>query len=125
MQHPFEYGVFVRQLVESGTTVTAMPSAILAELGANRVLKDPRCKLRRVGRVWSPAELADLTAPLNHMAAENLSRPVFDLYPLGDLASSHGARRGALQFPDKLLVVREIPRDAKGNIDRAEILARV
>ncbi len=85
--HPFEYGVFADQLLDTGATVTAMPSAILAELGANRVLQDPRCQLRRVGRVWSPAELADPAAPLNHMAAENLSRPVFDLYPLGDLAS--------------------------------------
>jgi acyl-CoA synthetase (AMP-forming)/AMP-acid ligase II len=85
--HPFDYGMFVQQILTSGATVTALPSAILAELGVDRVLKDPQCKLRRVGRVWSPAELADPQAPLNHMAAENLSRPVFDLYPLGDLAS--------------------------------------
>jgi mycobactin salicyl-AMP ligase len=85
--HPFDYGMFVQQLLTSGATVTALPGAILAELGADRVLSDPQCKLRRVGRVWSPAELADPTAPLKHMAAESLSRPVFDLYPLGDLAS--------------------------------------
>ena len=85
--HPFDYGVFVQQILTSDATVTAMPSAILAELGADRVLMDPQCKLRRVGRVWSPPELADPRAPLNHMAMENLSRPVFDLYPLGDLAS--------------------------------------
>ena len=85
--HPFDYGVFVQQLVTSGATVTALPGAILAELGVDRVLMDPQCKLRRVGRVWSPPELADLKAPLNHMAMESLSRPVFDLYPLGDLAS--------------------------------------
>ena len=85
--HPFDYGTFVQQLMTSGVTVTAMPGAILAELGKDRVLSDPQCKLRRVGRVWSPAELSDPNAPLKHMAAENLSRPVFDLYPLGDLAS--------------------------------------
>jgi non-ribosomal peptide synthetase component E (peptide arylation enzyme) len=85
--HPFDYGVFVQQILTSNATLTAMPSAILAALGADRVLQDPHCMLRRVGRVWSPPELADLKAPLNHMAAENLSRPVFDLYPLGDLAS--------------------------------------
>jgi len=85
--HPFDYGVFVQQILNSGATVTAMPGAILAELGVDRVLLDAQCKLRRVGRVWSPTELADPAAPLNHMAAESLSRPVFDLYPLGDLAS--------------------------------------
>jgi len=85
--HPFDYDIFVQQLLTSGATVTALPSAILAELGADRVLMDPQCKLRRVGRVWSPAELADPSAPLGHMTAESLSRPVFDLYPLGDLAS--------------------------------------
>lgn len=85
--HPFDYRVFVQQILTSNATVTAMPSAILAELDKDRVLQDPHCKLRRVGRVWSPPELADLKAPMNHMAAENLSRPVFDLYPLGDLSS--------------------------------------
>jgi len=85
--HPFDYGIFVRQILTSEATVTALPSTILAELGADGLLRDPQCKLRRIGRVWSPAELADPRAPLNHMAAENLSRPVFDLYPLGDLAS--------------------------------------
>jgi acyl-CoA synthetase (AMP-forming)/AMP-acid ligase II len=99
--HPFDYDIFVQQILDSGATVTAMPSAILAELGANRVLTDPQCKLRRVGRVWSPPELADQTTPLNHMSVESLSRPVFDLYPLGDLASlllrpSPAADRAAL-----------------------------
>jgi mycobactin salicyl-AMP ligase len=85
--HPFDYDIFVQQILTSNAIVTALPSAILAELGEDRVLRDPQCKLRRVGRVWSPAELADRTAPLRHMTAESLSRPVFDLYPLGDLAS--------------------------------------
>lgn len=85
--HPFDYGTFVQQILTSNATVTALPSAILAELGKDGVLRDPQCKLRRVGRVWSPVELADRTAPLRHMTAESLSRPVFDLYPLGDLAS--------------------------------------
>lgn len=85
--HPFDYDVFVEQILTTDATVTAMPSPILAELGANRVLMNPHCKLRRVGRVWSTLELADAAAPLHHMAVESLSRPVFDLYPLGDLAS--------------------------------------
>ena len=85
--HPFDYGAFVQQIIDSCATVTALPGAILAELGADRVLQNSQCKLRRVGRVWSPAELADPGAPLSHLAVESLSRPVFDLYPLGDLAS--------------------------------------
>jgi len=46
------------------------------------VLEDQQCKLRRVGRVWSAPELADGAAAL-----EDPGRSVFDLYPLGDLAS--------------------------------------
>jgi len=101
--HPFDYGMFVQQILTSGATVTALPGAILAELGADRVLMDSQCKLRRVGRVWSPPELADAATPLKHMAIENLSRPVFDLYALGDLASlllqpAPAADRTALPF---------------------------
>jgi len=80
--HPFDYGVFVQQILTSGATVTALPGAILAELAKDGVLKDQQCKLRRVGRVWSAPELADGAATL-----EDASRSVFDLYPLGDLAS--------------------------------------
>jgi len=85
--HPFDYSVFVQQILSAKATVTALPSAILSELGADGLLTNPQCELRRLGRVWSPAELADRTGPLKHMTAESLSRPVFDLYPLGDLAS--------------------------------------
>jgi len=80
--HPFDYGVFVQQILTSGATVTALPGAILDELAKDGVLKDQQCKLRRVGRVWSAPELADGAATL-----EDVSRSMFDLYPLGDLAS--------------------------------------
>jgi mycobactin salicyl-AMP ligase len=73
--HPFDYDIFVQQILTSNATVTALPSAILAELGEDRVLRDPQCKLRRVGRVWSPAELADRRAPLRHMTAERKLEP--------------------------------------------------
>jgi len=80
--HPFDYDIFVQQILTSGATVTALPGAILAELAKDGVLEDPQCRLRRVGRVWSAAELADGTA-----SSVDPGRSVFDLYPLGDLAS--------------------------------------
>jgi mycobactin salicyl-AMP ligase len=80
--HPFDYGMFVQQIITSGATVTALPGAILAELAKDGVLKDQQCKLRRVGHVWSAPELADGAA-----TPDDESRSVFDLYPLGDLAS--------------------------------------
>ena len=80
--HPFDYGAFVQQVLISGATVTAVPCAILDELVKDGALKDHQCRLRRVGRVWSPPELAE-DAPPPHAG----DRPVFDLYPLGDLVS--------------------------------------
>jgi acyl-CoA synthetase (AMP-forming)/AMP-acid ligase II len=80
--HPFDYDVFVQQILTSGATVTALPGAILDELAKDGVLKDQQCKLRRVGRVWSAPELADGASP-----SQDGGRSVFDLYPLGDLAS--------------------------------------
>jgi len=80
--HPFDYGAFVQQILGSGATVTALPGAILAELAKDGVLKDKQCRLRRVGRVWSPPELAD-----GATTSGDDDRSLFDLYPLGDLAS--------------------------------------
>jgi len=81
--HPFDYRTFVQQVVTSGAAVTAVPGAILDELAKDGLFEETRCRLRRVGRVWSVPELADGATP----ASPATGRPVFDLYPLGDLAS--------------------------------------
>jgi non-ribosomal peptide synthetase component E (peptide arylation enzyme) len=79
--HPFDYGTFVRQIISSGATVTALPGSILAELAKDGVLGDAQCQLRRIGRVWSGAEFGNGTAP-----TYDIGRPLFDFVPLGDLA---------------------------------------
>jgi mycobactin salicyl-AMP ligase len=80
-QHqPFDYGVFVQQLLDTSATVTALPSPILAELAKDGVLHEPKCGLRRLGAVWSTY---DHTLPLSLGTGALL----FDLYPLGDLVS--------------------------------------
>jgi acyl-CoA synthetase (AMP-forming)/AMP-acid ligase II len=78
--HPFDHAYFVRQLLATGATVTALPSPILAELAKDGVLQRPECRLRRLGAVWSTPELAP-PPPVNGAAPL-----LFDLYPLGDLA---------------------------------------
>ncbi len=81
VQHqPFDYGAFVQQLLATGTTVTALPSPILAELAKDGVLHAPRCALRRLCAVWSASEPS---LPL----ALGTGALLFDFYPLGDLAS--------------------------------------
>ncbi|MGH6833687.1 MAG: hypothetical protein ACRECM_11815, partial [Methyloceanibacter sp.] len=81
-QHdPFDYRAFVDQLFATGATVTALPPPILAELAKDGVLRSSECRLRRLGAVWSMPELAE--PPPFYGAAPLL----FDLYPLGDLAS--------------------------------------
>ena len=88
VQHdPFDYGTFVEQLFASGATVTALPGAVLDQLAEDGVLDDPQCRLRGLGRVWSPVELANRSAPSQDMRPESADRSTFDLYPLGDLAS--------------------------------------
>lgn len=80
-QHqPFDYAVFVQQLLANGATVTALPYPVLEELAKDRVLEERRCALRRVGAVWTTFEH---TLPLSLGTGALL----FDLYPLGDLAS--------------------------------------
>ena len=82
-QHdPFDYAAFVPQLLSSGATVTALPIPVLAELAKDHVLQGPDCRLRRLGAVWPIPERGD-TPPPFYGAAPLL----FDLYPLGDLAS--------------------------------------
>jgi len=78
--HPFDYGVFVDQLLGAGATVTALPASVLTELDQDAVLRRPTCCLRRLGAVW-PSPEQDTPPPLFDGAAPLL----FDLYPLGDL----------------------------------------
>jgi len=80
--HPFDYGAFVEQLVATGATVTALPAPVLAELAKDGVLQSPECRLRRLGAVWSMPGPAEAPPPF-HGAAPLL----FDVLPLGDLAS--------------------------------------
>jgi mycobactin salicyl-AMP ligase len=80
-QHqPFDYAVFVEQMLATGATVTALPSPVLEQLAKDRVLEERRCSLRRIGAVWTTFEH---TLPLSLGTGALL----FDLYPLGDLAS--------------------------------------
>jgi len=81
LQHqPLDLDGFVRQLVEGGATVTALPAAVIACLQADGVFDNHRLRLRRLGRVWTPAELAETRW-------DEVERPDFDFCPLGDLAS--------------------------------------
>ncbi len=87
VQHdPLDSGTFVEQLYGSGATVTALPGAFLDQLTEDDVLDDPRCKLRRVGRVWSATALADRAASPDDVALQDVSPSAFDVYPLGDLS---------------------------------------
>jgi hypothetical protein len=47
---------------------------IIAALAATGVMRDARCKLRRLGRVWSPSQPAE-------GVAEAISVPLFDVHP--------------------------------------------
>jgi acyl-CoA synthetase (AMP-forming)/AMP-acid ligase II len=84
VQHtPFDYQPFVKQMLDSGATMTAVPPPILAELVKDGVLRKSLCRLRRLGAVWSMPELARPAPPPFYGATPLL----FDVYPLGDLAS--------------------------------------
>ncbi len=82
LHQPFDYGDFAQQLLVTGATVTALPASILGALSLDGVLGQPDCKLRRLGRVWSPPELCEKLHDLDEIVS-----PDFDLYPLGDLAA--------------------------------------
>jgi mycobactin salicyl-AMP ligase len=79
--HPFDYDAFAAQLIATGATVTALPAAVLAALATDGLLHRPRCRLRRLGAVWAAPGQAE---PPPFPGAAPL---MFDLYPLGDLAS--------------------------------------
>jgi acyl-CoA synthetase (AMP-forming)/AMP-acid ligase II len=79
LQHqPFDPERFAAQLIEDGATVTALPASLLAPNGSGALL-DPRCKLRLLGAVWSPATLG-----FGEAAAHGFGIPLFDLLPAGD-----------------------------------------
>jgi mycobactin salicyl-AMP ligase len=80
--HPFDYGAFVQQLIKSEATVTALPASILAALAEDGVLRAAECRLARACCVWSMAELAGEAPELDGVGV-----PLFDFYPLGDLAA--------------------------------------
>jgi acyl-CoA synthetase (AMP-forming)/AMP-acid ligase II len=77
--HPFDYDVFVTQLLSTAATVTALPAPVLAALVKDGILARPQCLLRRLGTVWPAPGQAE---PAPFQGAVPL---LFDLYPLGDL----------------------------------------
>lgn len=90
VQHqPFDYPDFVQQLLEWSVTVTALPSPALAKLAADGVLARPDCRVKRIGCVWSPPQLA---GELPELGAEGIIP--FDVYPIGDLAGIVRPRDG-------------------------------
>ncbi len=96
LHQPFDYAAFVSQVLDTGATVTALPAPIRAELARDGVLQRQQCRLRRLGCVWSAAQLAE-TAPSPAAALASY----FDLYPLGDVASLV-LRRGLRADPSAL-----------------------
>jgi acyl-CoA synthetase (AMP-forming)/AMP-acid ligase II len=61
--------------------VTALPPALLASFVQDGLLRDPACKLNKLGCVWPSSQLATgLPEP------PDTSVLLFDFYPLGDLA---------------------------------------
>lgn len=114
LHHPFDYGAFVQQLIKSEATVTALPASILAALAEDGILRAPECKLARAGLVWSMAQLAGSAPDL-----DGIGLPLFDLYPLGDLAAL--VRRRAAEG-DLTLLPRGIVRSGGENGEGAVFL---
>ena len=76
LQHePFDLDAFAAQLIEQGATLAALPAPLIAAFAATGVTTDARCKLGRMGQVWSPAQAAG-------GSAANL--PLFDIHPRDD-----------------------------------------
>jgi acyl-CoA synthetase (AMP-forming)/AMP-acid ligase II len=80
--HPFDYAAFVEQLFATGASVTAVPSPVLVELAKDGVLQEAKSRVRRLGAVWPMPDMAQSPPAFNGAAPL-----LFDLYPLGDLAS--------------------------------------
>jgi acyl-CoA synthetase (AMP-forming)/AMP-acid ligase II len=131
VQHtPFDYQPFVQQLLECGATVTAVPPPILAELVKDGVLRKPTCRLRRLGAVWSMPELIGPPPPPVYGATPVL----FDVYPLGDLASlvlrrdTHAAPTslplGRIHFEDDETTVFVDAKLGKTRLGAEELLLR-
>jgi mycobactin salicyl-AMP ligase len=88
VQHqPFDYAEFVQQVLTQNATVTALPSPVLAALAEDGVLAD--CTLKLVGMVWSVPEFAQRPREFGRMSVR-----LFDVYPLGDVASIVRLRDG-------------------------------
>lgn len=82
IQHdPFDYDVFIQQLLTTGATATALPAAVFDRFVDDRIFADPQCALRHVGRVWTVPGLGERPT-LDELPDDG----GFDLYPLGDLA---------------------------------------
>jgi acyl-CoA synthetase (AMP-forming)/AMP-acid ligase II len=76
LQHePFDLDAFAAQLIEQGATLAALPVPLIAAFAATGVTTDVRCKLTRMGQVWSPAQAVG-------GSAANL--PLFDIHPRED-----------------------------------------
>lgn len=82
IQHdPFDYDVFVQQVMETGATATALPCSVLERFADDGLFADSECRLRHLGRVWPVAKLAERIS-----GEPPEDRGGFDVYPLGDLA---------------------------------------
>jgi acyl-CoA synthetase (AMP-forming)/AMP-acid ligase II len=99
LQHqPFDPDRFAAQIIANGATITALPASLLAPNGSG-VLLDPRCKLRLLGAVWSPATFGG-----SEPAAHGFGIPLFDLFPAGDSIATP-LLRGSMQ--DRLRLDRD------------------
>ena len=89
LQHqPFDLDAFAAQLIDDEVTVTALPAPYIAALRATGVMSDARSKLRRLGCVWSPAQLGG-----SMPAAGGV--PLFDLHARDDGSLPQPRPRGA------------------------------
>ncbi len=78
LQHePFDLDAFAAQLIEQGATLAALPAPLIAAFAGTGVANDVRCQLRRLGRVWSPAQTAG-------RMTEAANLPLFDIHPRDD-----------------------------------------
>jgi acyl-CoA synthetase (AMP-forming)/AMP-acid ligase II len=78
VQHePFDLDAFAAQAVEHGATIAALPAPLVAAFARTGAMQDARCRLRRLGRVWSQAQAGG-------SLAEAATLSLFDIYPHHD-----------------------------------------
>ncbi|MGE0611224.1 MAG: class I adenylate-forming enzyme family protein [Hyphomicrobiales bacterium] len=101
---PFDYGVFVRQLNETGATYTAVPAAVIDAMDRRNEFRGPASRLARIGCVW----------PAPHIAsrAGEPPLPVFDIHALGEIGVFVRARRPGM-WPRHLPLGKWNPRGAE------------